>query len=177
MVLQMIYAATGHRPDKLGGYDIYSAKRLIDFATEVLEHHQPSAVITGMALGWDTAIAEAAVNLKIPFHAYIPFVGQELVWPITTKLIYKSLLNKAEKIVICSEGGFSKEAMQKRNEAMVDNCDMLLAMWNGSKGGTGNCLAYARSIGRPYINYWHQFMPDTYGHIPSLGSDNDWLTI
>jgi uncharacterized phage-like protein YoqJ len=171
----MIYAATGHRPDKLGGYDLATTGKVIDFAELVLKHHQPSTVISGMALGWDMAIAQAAIRLDIPFHAYIPFQGQELHWPMATRLYYKALLKLAQHVVVCSEGGFSKQAMQVRNERMVDNCEMLLALWNGSSGGTANCLAYAREIGRPYINYWHQFMPELYSQSPSLAPDDDWL--
>ena len=34
--------------------------------------------------------------------------------------------------------------MQKRNEYMVDNCDLLIACWSGvKKGGTYNCVKYA----------------------------------
>ena len=32
--------------------------------------------------------------------------------------------------------------MQKRNEFMVDNSDLVVAVWNGTSGGTANCLAY-----------------------------------
>jgi uncharacterized phage-like protein YoqJ len=110
-----------------------------------------------MALGWDTAIAQAAVKLGIPFHAYIPFQGQELCWPQNSRLYYQALLRLAQHTVICSPGGFTKLAMQKRNIDMVENCDMLLALWNGTSGGTANCLTYAREIGRPYINFWHQY--------------------
>jgi len=33
--------------------------------------------------------------------------------------------------------------MQKRNEWMVDHSDYVIAVWDGSKGGTGNCVKYA----------------------------------
>ncbi|PAD70641.1 hypothetical protein CHH83_02225 [Bacillus sp. 7586-K] len=34
--------------------------------------------------------------------------------------------------------------MQKRNEWMVDNSDYVIAVWDGTKGGTGNCVKYAQ---------------------------------
>lgn len=170
----MILAGTGHRPDKLGGYDPHTTKRVLDFATEILRHHQPSLVISGMAQGWDMALAQAAVNLGIPFHAYVPFHGQEQVWPMATRLYYKALLSLAQNVVMVTQGGYSKSAMQLRNQAMVDNCDLLAALWNGSKGGTENCLMYAMLTSKPYINYWPQFMgtltdPD---EVPAF----DWLS-
>jgi len=35
-----------------------------------------------------------------------------------------------------------------RSEWMVQNCDLLVAYWDGSDGGTGNCVKYAKSVGR-----------------------------
>jgi uncharacterized phage-like protein YoqJ len=46
--------------------------------------------------------------------------------------------------------------MQKRNEMMVDDCNLLLTLWDGSDGGTANCLGYARRK-RPdleTVNLW-----------------------
>jgi uncharacterized phage-like protein YoqJ len=166
----MIIAGTGHRPDKLGGYSPHIAKRLIDLASDALRTNQPSTVISGMALGWDMALAEAAINLDIPLHAYIPFDGQEMVWPMTSKLFYRSLLKKAQLVKICSPGGFSRAAMQHRNVCMVNDCDKLLALWDGSNGGTANCLVYATSIKKPYINLWSQFNGEDHDE-PS-----DWLS-
>lgn len=168
----MIIAGTGHRPDKLGGYSPHIAKQLIDLASDALREHQPSTVISGMALGWDMALAEAAVNLGIPFHAYVPFEGQELVWPMTSKLFYRALLKKAQFVRICSPGGFSRQAMQHRNICMVDACDQLLALWDGSNGGTANCLVYATSVGKPYINLWSKFIADP----EAPESTTDWLS-
>lgn len=162
----MIIAGTGHRPNKLGGYDIYAHKKLIDFAKERLIEYQPSTIISGMALGWDTAIAEAAVDLDIPFHAYIPFRGQELRWPIATRATYNALLKKAQFVRVCSDGDYSPRAMQIRNQCMVDACDLLLALWNGTPGGTANCVAYAVHQQKPCHNLWYDFSKEP----------QDWLT-
>lgn len=172
----MIIAATGHRPDKLGGYDPATTKRVLEFATSALREHQPSTVISGMAQGWDMAIAQAAVNLGIPFHAYIPFVGQHQVWPSSTRLYYQALLRHAQHVIVCSEGGYTKTAMQVRNQRMVDDCDLLLTLWNGSKGGTENCLLYAMMKSRPYVNYWPQFVMQAGEEAPATPVLADWLT-
>jgi uncharacterized phage-like protein YoqJ len=169
----IILAATGHRPDKLGGYDAETEKKLIDFAMSTLREHHPSTVISGMAIGWDMAIAMAAIRLKIPFWAYLPFVGQELRWPSTTRLLYHAVLRKAQRTVVCSEGGFSKSAMQVRNMRMVDDCEHIVALWNGSTGGTANCIHYAQGQGRPYTNYWPEWSMDL---VPgSYEATEDWL--
>ncbi len=171
----MILAGTGHRPDKLGGYDIQPTMRVIDFATRMMTREDPSQIITGMAIGWDMALAQAAINLNIPYHAYVPFEGQELKWPMSTRLYYKVLLNKAEHVKICSTGGYSKASMQLRNQQMVDDCDVVAALWNGSPGGTQNCLSYAIMVGKPYVNYWPRFIMDLGEDAPPTSPMDDWL--
>ena len=77
----MILAATGHRPDKLGGYSHDILVRLTEFAQHQIRVLGPEKVISGMALGWDQAVALATISLEIPLIAAIPFEGQESVWP------------------------------------------------------------------------------------------------
>lgn len=175
MVRLVIIAGTGHRPDKLGGYEIEATMRVIDFATKVMATRQPSRIITGMAIGWDMALAQAAINLGISYHAYVPFEGQELKWPMSTRLYYKVLLTKAEHVKICSTGGYSKASMQLRNQQMVDDCDVIAALWNGSPGGTENCLSYAMLVGKPYVNYWGEFVVALGEDAPPNPVLNDWL--
>jgi len=153
----MIIAGTGHRPEKLGGYSPHTTLRVLQFATSYLQEARPSVVISGMAQGWDMALAQAAINLSIPFWAYVPFQGQEDVWPSATKLYYRVLLTKAAKVEICSPGGYRPISMQIRNQRMVDDCDLLAALWDGSNGGTSNAIAYATFAGKPFINLWSRY--------------------
>lgn len=155
---QLIIAATGHRPDKLGGYNSFVTRELQRLAEKELFARKPNTVITGMALGWDQAVGWAAKSLKIPFHAYIPFAGQELKWPPASQDAYRELLSYAGEIVVCSPGGYEARKMHIRNERMVDVCDELLALWNGTAGGTASCIAYARKRGRPVHNCWQAWV-------------------
>lgn len=157
----MILAGTGHRPDKLGGYDPHTGVRVARLAVRVLEHYQPQIVLSGMAQGWDMALAQAAVSLKIPYHAYVPFNGHHMVWPSATKAYYHALLARAAFVKVCSAGDYTPKAMQVRNQCLVDNCDLLVALWNGSSGGTANCLSYATFVNTPFINVWRHYQEDT----------------
>jgi uncharacterized phage-like protein YoqJ len=153
----MIVAGTGHRPEKLGGYNIETQMRVLQLATNYLRGAKPDLVISGMAQGWDIALAQASKNLGIPYDAYVPFMGQETVWPQAARLYYHELLKHAREVFIVSPGGFTNAAMTKRNQAMVRNCDKLIALWDGSPGGTGNCIAYATFMGKRYYNLWSQY--------------------
>jgi len=150
-------AVTGHRPDKLLGYSASSAATLCRFAQDILRDINPYRVFTGMALGWDTSIAEAAIHLSIPFTAVIPFAGQEKRWEDTSQLHYIDLLAKADKIVTVSDGGFAAWKLHKRNQYLVDHTDILVALWNGSASGTGYTVGYARETGKPVVNVWEEW--------------------
>ena len=157
----MILTATGHRPDKLGGYgDRRAFKNLMWLAESAVERLQPEAVICGMAQGWDTAVAAAALLKGIPLIAAIPFRNQESRWPEASKERYRLMLKMASSIKIISVGAYSPEKMQIRNEWMVDNADYLLALFNGSQGGTRNCLLYRRDHkpNMPCENLWPQWL-------------------
>ena len=56
--------------------------------------------------------------------------------------IYEEILSKADKVTLVSDKEYEPSVMQKRNEFMVDNSDLVVAVWNGTSGGTANCLAY-----------------------------------
>lgn len=109
----------------------------------------PSFVISGMALGVDQWAAQEAVDLGIPYIAALACDNPEAPWPLPSKERYRALLAKARQIVVVSPGEFKPWKLQRRNEWMVDNCHRVLAVHDGSSGGTYNCIKYAESVGRP----------------------------
>lgn len=161
----MILAGTGHRPNKLGGYSPEVFARLVSLAEAALIKYQPTQVISGMALGWDQALAQASINLHIPLLAAVPFLGQESQWPEQSQAVYRTLLAQAA-VHIVSPGGYVPRKMQVRNEWMVDLSTDVLALWNGSSGGTGNAIQYARKQGKPIINLWSSWAKYAF---PSVG--------
>lgn len=159
----MIIAATGHRlGPKLGGYDGKTRLALGGLATEYLSRERPDKVISGMALGWDQAVAAACVALGIPFIAAVPFEGQEGRWPTEARERYARLLDCAVRVEIILDlqyGSTSEinKAMQARNEWMVDRADKMVALWDGSWGGTFNCVRYAEAKNVPIDNLWNRW--------------------
>jgi uncharacterized phage-like protein YoqJ len=157
----MKIAGTGHRPEKLGGYADEAYERVFLVGQQYLVQTKPELIISGMALGWDTALAEAAFFLGTPFHAYIPFEGQERKWPAKAQRLYRNLLKHAAKVVNCGGEGYAGWKMHNRNECMVNELgpdDRLVALWNGDReGGTYNCIQYAEKQGVQWVNLWGQF--------------------
>lgn len=153
----MIICGTGHRPDKLGGYSEENRKKLVEFADRMIIKYEPTLLISGMALGWDQALAEAAARLTLRFHAYVPFPGMHQRWPKESQHLFHALMHSADKIVTCSEEPYAAWKMQVRNERMVNDSDRVLALWNGTTGGTSNCVGYANKVGKPVINVWDEW--------------------
>lgn len=152
----MIYAGTGHRPSKLLGFGKESELRLKDFASVVLQKIKPTKIISGLAIGWDTALAQAAIELNIPFDAYLPFEDQAGRWPKDSQKEWQRLKSMAVSVKCCSKT-FNNVCMQQRNEWMVDNSDVVLALWDGSNGGTKNCVDYAKRKNKKIVNCWKDF--------------------
>lgn len=153
MGVRTVIAWTGHRPDKLGGYahDNPVKLRAKRKAETIIKALEPNGCIVGMALGFDTWVAEVCVKLGCPWVAAIPFPGQERRWPQVAQEHYLGLLAQATKVITVSPGPYTPHLMQVRNEWMVDHSTMLVALWDGSDGGTANCVAYAEKVGREIL--------------------------
>jgi uncharacterized phage-like protein YoqJ len=147
----LIVAVTGHRPDKLGGYNtpnpMYSL--VVKGLADAFEKLKPDFIITGMALGTDQWAAEIAFNMGIPFVAAIPFDGFHMKWIPSSQAKYHWLLSVAYQKVTVSQGGYEPAKMQIRNQWMIDSCNQVIAVFNGTSGGTANCLGYAALRGKP----------------------------
>lgn len=158
---------TGHRPNKLGNdYDLTSPliqkikarieEILGDY--DIMYMHDPTTeftLITGMALGIDTLFAKIAIEYEIPFTAAIPCTNQDSQWPTKSRNTYHQILSNS----LCTQhlvtrSSYTNECMQLRNEWMVDNCDLLIAVFDNTPGGTANCVNYAKSKNKEiiYIN-------------------------
>jgi uncharacterized phage-like protein YoqJ len=143
----MKIAITGHRPNKLGNdYELKSP--LIQWIKmeilKILDREKPDELITGMALGIDTLFALIGIERGLKITAAIPCDDQERMWPVASKQMYYMILNNplVTKVVV-SPGPYAAWKMQTRNEWMVDYGDKLISVWDGTKGGTFNCITYA----------------------------------
>lgn len=146
---------TGHRPDKLGGYDKRTPLKM-EIQRQMLNHIMNAYdvgyrnFISGMALGTDTYGAILVLGLQKQYPEMnlitaIPFEGQERMWKEKDQKLFRYIRHFSDKDVIVCDGGYHVSKMQTRNKWMVDNSGAVLAVWDGSKGGTANCVRYAKS--------------------------------
>lgn len=156
---------TGHRPNKLGGYSGEKAKTIQDAIFGCLTKVVSRAIdvgfdtfISGGALGIDQIGAEAVLYKKrnpnlshVKLIVARPFPSQACKWPKFSQEYFNSLCDQADSVIDVSPDPYSPEKMQIRNAWMVDNSDAVIAVWNKSGGGTGNCVDYATSKFKPIL--------------------------
>lgn len=149
----MIISFTGHRPDRLGGYvtpnPLYT--KIVSNMRYVIEGLGAKLIYVGGAQGVDTWAAELAIEMKIPFILAIPCENQEALWPKAAKEKYHSILEKAKEVILVCSGPYSAEKMFIRNRFLVDKADTLVAIFDGSKSGTMNCVNYAKKMKKTII--------------------------
>lgn len=130
-----------------------------------LKRLKPDVVRSGMALGWDQAVAFACIALHIPYEAYIPYPGQERQWPRDAQQEYDHLLQCAAVVSYTfEEPPMTKQqaiaALMTRNGRLLEapKPDHLLALWNKRpSSGTWNTVSRASALGIPITNCWLKF--------------------
>lgn len=154
----MKICVTGHRPNKMYGYDLSDNRwlGLKEKFKELLTDNKCDEAITGMALGVDTVFALAILELKnegcdIKLHCAIPCKNYSGRWIKKSVDLYNDILSKADIVRVVSDEEYKPWLMQKRNEYMVNLANKVIAVWDGSKSGTENCVKYARKHGKEII--------------------------
>lgn len=145
---------TGHRPNKLGGYNPGDNKELLwrlhDSVVEHIEKYGVTTWISGMALGIDQWGAKIVLKLRETTHphlkliAAVPCKNHEKAWNEQSQKEWQDIIDKADQVVYTSEDDYAPYLMQKRNEWMTNHSQYVLAVWDGTEGGTGNCVKYAQ---------------------------------
>ncbi len=130
------------------------------------------SVISGMAEGFDEALAIAAIKAKVPFHAYIPghgfashFWGESSTTGRDRLQMFERILSEAAEVHYTVgpgeslyqfdiRGGRREHINFIRNYDMVDACDKLWVyptrLDGKPSGGTAHAYRYAKKIGCPY---------------------------
>lgn len=158
---------TGHRPDKLAGYERDAYRDFTDSLSELLyEEYYTNGYrkfITGGAQGFDQLAFWAVEKMRrthqlpdVENVVYIPFEGQERRWKSEgtfSQADYKKMRRMSDKSVVlipyASSRGEVVAALMSRNRDMVDASDRVLALcnsdtWETDSGGTAACMQYAK---------------------------------
>jgi len=161
--MSKVLCFTGHRPNKLGGYEGERAlsiqvplqNRLVDIIRRAIESGFDE-FISGGAVGVDQMAIEAVLfhktrGAKIRLIIAKPFPSQASKWPGHVQEKFNRYCEQADHVTNISDDPYSLDKMQIRNEWMVDKSNAVVAIYNGGHSGTGNCIAYARKQYRPIL--------------------------
>jgi uncharacterized phage-like protein YoqJ len=143
----MKIALTGHRPKRLNSQE----KEIAKWISEQLisNRYEIEEVYSGMAQGADQIFAKTAQELNIPVICCYPYKKKRFHQD------EKDIIDKAKDVRFISEKYTGNKVYWIRDKYMVDNCDLLLAVFDGIKeGGTWLTIDYANRIGKP-IEYFN----------------------
>jgi len=115
----------------------------------------------GACYGFDLICAEQVLIRKqiikptdpmiINLIAIVPFEEQAAKWNEHDRTIYFDILSKCDDIITLNKH-FKVGCYYERNRYMIDNSSKLICYYNGSGGGTGYTVAYAKKQSKPIIN-------------------------
>ena len=159
----MRVAFTGHRPEQLNMMRnelSKSGQALQDLIWREVRKQEKAGADTflcGAARGADIICGEIVLAEKhttdpqLKLICAIPFRGQADRWSPEWKLRYRELLRGADRIVqLCEQ--YQRDCFHIRNRYLVDNCDVLIAIYNGGDtGGTAYTVKYAKMQGKEII--------------------------
>lgn len=160
-----IITLSGHRPKYCPCLYEKNHPWLNKLKTDIIDKIQvvkPCVIISGGALGFDTWGAQAAryarteLNMDIELHMYIPCKNFCAKWNQEDQEIYHSLLDEAMVVKYISRE-YTKSCCHQRDQAMVNACDEVWALFNEGpvkKGGTFTTVKMAKKAGRPIYNFW-----------------------
>ena len=155
----MVLAFAGHRPEKLPWGSDESDPRCIALKRQIIEAVRTAAgegydtFLCGMARGCDFYFAEAVLSQGLRLEAYLPCPSQADRWSEADRSRYTALLMDCDAVYM-TEPDYSQGCMLRRNRKMVDAADGLLTVYDGSPGGTGAAIDYARKRGKRVIGLW-----------------------
>lgn len=131
---------------------------LTDLLVALREETQGGLVgVSSVAIGADTLFARAVLSLSLPWRALLPsppsefrrdFEGSD--WQVAERL-----LDQAMEVDVRATPSVKEEAYLECGMDTVDQVDVLIAVWDEKPargtGGTGEIVAYARSLKKPLI--------------------------
>lgn len=156
-------AFSGHRPEKLPWGNDETDPRCVALKIQMERELRKLCeqgvydYIFGMARGTDQYFLEILSELRreypLKITAAIPCRGQQKLWPRQEQRRYLVALGKCDETRVLEET-YTEGCMLRRNRYMVEHAGILMTVYDGTGGGTGATLSYARARGVKIIALW-----------------------
>lgn len=147
-----VAALTGHRPFSMEESTMRWVQKELDRVCAKLAYNGTTTAICGMALGPDQWWAATALTHGLDLHAYIPCLDQPARWKPHQAYRWQQLRDRAVHERVFGPR-YDVRLLHLRNRAMVQDCDVLLAVFAPHRrtGGTATTVRYATGLGKPII--------------------------
>lgn len=153
---------TGHRPEKLPWGSDESDPRCLALKAwlrDAVDTAYESGIrhfICGMARGGDFYFAEAVLALRgqhpeVTLEAAIPCASQSRGWSAGDRQRWRELVARCDLETLIQEH-YDSGCMLRRNRYMVDHSALVIAVYDGSNGGTRRTLEYAIRQKVPFVD-------------------------
>lgn len=114
--------------------------------------------IAGGALGFDTEAAREVIRFRlshpdVSLVLYLPCIDQDATWSDRQRSLYNYILNCANEVRYISEN-YDSNCMKKRNFAMADECDIMIAYVSSPRSGSGQTVRMAEMLGKEIHNLY-----------------------
>lgn len=158
-------AAIGLKPDKLTDrgrriYDLAQGewyehlhRRLKRLAAAALRRHGAARVVTTLALGWETALAETALGQGVPLEVVLPFRGVHSRWGLHHKQRFGRLVDRADRVEVLHTPGYEPWKLADAARACLARADLVLLLDDGRDAALRRALRAAREDAR-LLNLW-----------------------
>lgn len=145
---------TGHRPQGIPAQSQEWVKLELErLAIKLRDQSRTEVGVSGMALGSDIWWAQAVKFAWLDLWAFIPFPQQAERWTASDQALWQEMCGRAAYRLVTAEH-YSVQALFQRNEDMLENSDLVIAVFDPSvqKGGT---LATVQSAVRRMLPILH----------------------
>lgn len=145
---------TGHRPQHLSDPQRAFARGELDrIAQRLVAENGMTVGISGMAIGADMDWCYAVLAAGVQLWGFIPFPQQPDKWTLYQRQEWDYLRGRCTRTWVGADR-YSVGALHARNDAMLAEADLVVAVWDPTKvtGGTASCVQKARQLGKPIIH-------------------------
>ena len=142
----MVCAFTGHRNIKPSHK--YAMADILRRAINYAYNRGCREFVAGGAVGFDTEAARQVLLFRIDHPdvrlvLFLPCLDQDAAWTASQRDSYDFTLSSADEVRYLSER-YDHSCMRRRNQAMADSCDIMIAYVGHDRSGASQTLRMAR---------------------------------
>ena len=150
-----VLGVTGHQtiPPGTREYVLHAVRAMIRGM------RSPLTAVSSLAGGADQLVAAELLRSGGRLHVILPSRNYESAFATEADLAsFRSLLEAADAVTELDYAEPSEEAFLAAGKSVVDNCEVLIAIWDGEParglGGTADVVGYARERGTTVSVVW-----------------------